>query len=237
MSEPLKPQPPDPNDAHPGGPLTHWVDTNVMLEVYSHGDLYEAHDAWERGEGRAAAIEERRVRMQSSLWMAMALCRVGARSMTFTHENLRNIRRLAPPDSTRGAWTSAILYVLADGGVFEGWERHTTNDGVELTNRQRDAHMIQACRTGGLVLITHDAQVIDEAQAVGVDAAKPETFAARYLTREDARRMFDERRRDAAARYLVAGTPQEQTIRMRVNRTIGDVYGGLWQPLDQPWTP
>ena len=59
MFEPPNAQPPDPDDAPPSRPLTHWVDTNVMLEVYSHGDLYKAHETWERGEVPAAAIEER----------------------------------------------------------------------------------------------------------------------------------------------------------------------------------
>lgn len=193
-----------PDNQPPSGPLTHWVDTNVMLEVYSHGDLYDAFEDWQRGKGTSAIVEERRVRMQGSLWMAMALCEAGARSITYQHENLRNILRLAPPSSTQGAWTSSILYVLGDGGVFDGWERHMTNDGQALTNRQRDAHMIQVCRDDAMVLVTRDAQVIGEASRVGVDAVDPETYAVRYLTREDARRMFEQRltkrRRDQVSR-------------------------------------
>ena len=109
-----------------------------------------------------------------------------------------------------------------------------TNDGDALSNRQRDAHMIQECRDDGLVLLTRDAQVIGEATHAAVDAVDPETFAARYLTREDARRMFEQRLGDAAIRYLVAGPPQEQNMRIRVGRTVGEVYGSIWQPLNQP---
>ena len=117
-----------------------------------------------------------------------------------------------------------MLYFLGDGGVFDGWEGHMTNDGEALTNRQRDAHMIEECRSGGFVLVTRDAQVIAEARSVGVDADDPEAFASRHVTREDARRMFDQRQDDAAIRYLVAGPPQEQNMRIRVGRCVREVY-------------
>lgn len=157
-----------PDNPLPSGPLTHWVDTNVMLEVYSHGDLYDAFESYQRGEGALAKVEERRLRIQGSLWMAMALCRVGARSVTYQHENVRNILRMAPPDSERGGWTSTIVWMLGDHGVFDGWERHMTNDGANLTNRERDRHMVAECRSDGLVLVTRDEEVIGEAHAVVV---------------------------------------------------------------------
>jgi hypothetical protein len=53
--------------------------------------------------------EARRVRTQGTLWLAMALCEVRALSLSYQHENLRNILRLAPPDSQVGGWTSSIL--------------------------------------------------------------------------------------------------------------------------------
>jgi hypothetical protein len=234
MSETRQHRVRDPDNSPPSGPFTHWIDTNVMLEIYSHGDLYEAYENTQRGKGAITVVEERRMRMQGTLWMAMALCTAGARSVTYQHDNLRNILRLAPPRSTRGAWTSAILYVLGDGGVFDGWERYMTSDGETLTNRQRDAHMIQECCSEGLVLVTRDAQVIGEAKRAGVDATEPEPFAARYLARDDARRVFGQRLGGAAIRYLVAGSPQEQNMRMRVGRTTREVYSHIWRPLEQP---
>jgi hypothetical protein len=132
-----------------------------------------------------AKVEERRVRLQGSLWMAMALCRVRARSISYQHENMRNILRLAPPASTRGAWTSTILYMLGDHGVFDGWERHVTNVGETLSNRDRDRLMVTECQAKGLVLITRDDQVISEASATGVDAIGPEAFATRHMSRDE----------------------------------------------------
>jgi hypothetical protein len=230
------PQTPErhPDNPLPSGPFTHWIDTNVMLEIYSHGDLYKEFDEWGRGMWSAAKVEDRRMRMQGSLWLAMALCQARAITLTYQHENLRNLRRLAPPGSFAGSWTSAILYFLGDGGVFDGWERHLTNDAETLTNKQRDSYMVNECRTEGLVLITRDDGARDEARAAGVDAAEPEAFAARFLACDDARRMFDQKLGDAAIRYLVAGPPQEQNLRIRVGRTTREVYGAIWQPLDEP---
>jgi len=225
----------DPDRAPPSGPLTHWVDTNVMLEVYSQGDVYDAYEGWQRGEIPIANVEARRIRMQGSLWMAMALCEARAISVSFQHENLNNILRMAPPGSERGGWTSAILYVLGDGGVFDGWERFLTNDGLGLSNRNRDRHMVNECRTGGLVLVTRDDQVIGEARNVGVDVAEPEAFAARYLTRDAARRMCEERVATATFRYLTRGPVGEHELRMRIGHRIRELYGAIWQPPDQPW--
>ena len=223
-----------PENPAQSGPLTHWVDTNVMLEVYSHGDLFDAFESYQRGEGDLAAVEERRLRIQGSLWMAMALCRAGARSVTYQHENVRNILRMAPPDSERGGWTSTILWMLGDHGVFDGWGRNMTNDGRNLTNRERDRHMVAECRSDGLVLVTRDAEVIGEARAVGVDAADPETFAVRHLTREDARRTFDERMGTAALGYVVASPAHEHELRMRAGRRVREIFTAVWQSPNEP---
>jgi hypothetical protein len=171
--------------------------------------------------------------MQGSLWMAMALCRAEARSLT---------------TSMRTAQYPAIGAAFIDGRrmdldylVRTRRRRRVrrvgtamTNDGENLTNRQRDAHMIQECLESGLCLISRDAQACDEDRNAGVDAIDPEGFAARHVSREDARRMFDERLNDAAIRYLVKGSPQEQNMRIRVGSRVRVVYRSIWQPLEQP---
>lgn len=225
----------DPNHLPPSGPLTHWVDTNVMLEVYSHGDLSDAYESWQRGDRAIATVEARRLQMQNSLWMAMALSQSGARSVSFQHENLRNILRLAPPSSARASWTAAVLYVLGDGGVFGAWERFLTNDAGALSNRERDRHMVNECRTEQLVLISRDAQVIREAHAVGVDALRPELFAGRYLAREAARRLFNERIATAVDRYTVSGPGDNLEVRERAAAAIRETCAAIWSPPDEPW--
>lgn len=222
-----------PDNPAPSGPPTHWIDTNVLLEVYSHGDLYAAADLHKLGKAALADVESRRLRLQGSSWMAMALCRVEARSIGFQHENMRNILRIAPPNSQAGGWTSTILYMLGDHGVWDGWEKHVTNDGATLTNRQRDAFMVAECKSQRLVLVTRDEQVIGEAHAAGVDAVKPEPFASRHITLEDARSMFAQRLFDASMGYVVAGPPGEQELRMAAGRNAREVFAAIWHA--EPW--
>jgi len=250
---------------------THWIDTNVMLEVYSHGDLYMdgglSQCTEPPGLNTAVDPEGRRVRMQGALWMAMALCRLGAVSLTYQHENLRNILRLAPPDSEVGAWTSTILYVLGDGGVFRGWERLMTASGEGLSDRDRDRLIIRACAQtpivapipgitsereqlmaealatirehtpGPLVLVTRDGRLIREATAAGVDATDPEAFAARTMTREAARAMFEARLEQAISRYITRGPLGEWLLRVRAMERVRELHVAIWTPPEQPWFP
>lgn len=216
------------------GPVTHWIDTNVMLEVYSDGDLQSVAESHERGEASLADLEEGRLRIQGSLWMAMALSILKAHTITFEHENYRNIQKLAPPGSARGGWTATILYMLGDHGVFDGWTASMTNDGESLSNRDRDRHMVKECATDKLVLVTRDEKVIREAQAAGVDVARPEAFAARYITREDARRMFEGRVRNAAWSYLVAGPSWEHEMRMQKGQEARQLLEVVWRSPSTP---
>jgi len=262
---------PEPDDVVSDRARTHWVDTNVMLEVYSHGDLYEewAMQQCTRppGLGRARHPERRRVRMQDSLWMAMALCQERAVSLTYQDENLRNILRLAPPDSEVGGWTSTILYQLGDGGVFGGWDRLMTTSGTGLSDRDRDRLIVRVCAPnpittpipgitrereqlmrealdtireqtpGPLTLITRDEQVIREGLEAKVDAATPETFAARTMTRGVARAMFESRLEQAISRYIARGPLDKWLLRVYAMDRLRQIYAAVWSPLDQPWFP
>lgn len=260
---------PEPDDVVTDRARTHWIDTNVMLEVYSHGDLYQewAMQQCTRppGLGRARDPERRRLLMQGSLWMAMVLCRLRAVSVTYQHENLRNILRLAPPDSEVGGWTSTIVWQLGDGGVFSGWDRLMTTSGKALSDRNRDRLIVRACAAnpittpipgitpereqimaealaeirvnapGPLVLVTRDRQVLREATAAGVDAVDPETFAARTMTRDAARAMFEARLEQALDRYIARGPLNEWRLRVYATDRVRQLYTVVWTPPDQPW--
>jgi hypothetical protein len=254
---------PEPDDVVPDRARTHWVDTAVMLEVYSHGDL---HKEWALRElGAHADPEGRRLRLQGALWMAMALCRLRAVSLSYQHENLRNILRLAPPDSDVGDWTATIVYVLGDGGVFQGWDRLMTSSGERLSDRDRDRLIIRACAShpittpvpnitperarlmadalatirehtpGPLALVTRDADLIRRARAEGIDADEPEPFAARTLTRDEARQMFDARLEWAMARYVARGPFDEWLLRVRAMEPVRQVHDAIWTPAERPW--
>jgi hypothetical protein len=248
-------------------PRTHWIDTDVMLEVYSHGDIYVewALSRCSKPPGLIGNPERRRVRMQGALWMAMALCAVGAVSISYEHENLRNILRLAPPDSEVGGWTSSILYQLGDGGVFGGWDRIATRSGAPLSDRDRDRLSVRACSAkpltvpipgitsererllaealedirahtaGPLVLVTRDGRLTREARAAGVDAGDPETIAARTMAREAAGAMFESRLAEAVNRYIARGPLDEWLVRVQATDNIARVYRAVWTAPEQPW--
>jgi hypothetical protein len=250
---------------------THWIDTNVMLEVYSHGDLYMKWGLTQctkpPGLNTEADPEARRVRIQGAMWMAMALCHLRAVSLTYQHENQRNILRLAPLDSEVGGWTSTILYVLGDGGVFRGWDRLMTASGEGLSDRDRDRLIVRVCAPnpivapipsitpererlmaealatlrvhtpGPLVLVTRDARLIREATAVGVDAIDPEAFGARAMTREAARVMFEARLDQAISRYIARGPLGEWLLRIRAMDRVRKLHAAIWTPPEQPWFP
>jgi hypothetical protein len=204
---------------------TVWVDTNVMLEVYSHGDAFDAGDLGDRGQ-----LEERRLRMRGSLWMAMALCRGRVVSVTYQHENVRNILRMAPPGSTRGTWTAAILYIIVDGGVFDGWERMMTNQGAQLSNPQRDRFMIEQCRDHGMILVSRDREARDIAATEGVIAMLPEEYGASVLNDVQACEMFMGRLRGAVDRYPNGYPPEERAVRADAALAIFELYERLWMP-------
>ena len=261
---------PAPDDVVSEHARTHWIDTNVMLEVYSHGDLYFEWALREcsrpPGLNTRANPEGRRVLMQGSLWMAMVLCQMRVSTLTYQHENLRNILRLAPPDSEVGGWTATIVYQLGDGGVFSGWERTMTTSGEQLSDRDRDRLIVRACSAGvittpipgitaermqlmqqaldtirehtpgPLVLVTRDADLIRRAGAAGVDTADPETFAARTMTRDAARAMFTARLEQAINRYIARGPLHQWLLRVLVTERLRDLYAAIWTPLDQPWS-
>jgi hypothetical protein len=129
---------------------------------------------------------------------------------------------MAPPGSNRGARTAAIVWSLGEHGVFDGWERHTTNDGEKLSNRQRDQHMVTECAADKLVLITRDEEVIVEASTAGVDGCDPEAFAARHISREDAATTFQERLWDAVLGYVSVGPPGSEMRRFAAGRAARD---------------
>ena len=202
-----------------------WVDTNTMLEVYSHGDIFDAGDT-----GDVAAVELRRMRMQGALWMAMALAQHSVHSVTYAHENVRNIRRMAPPGSNRGVYTSAVLYLLGDGGVFAGWEASATDLGEGLTNRERDRLMIDQCRDDGLILVSRDEEVVATARAEGVQALRPEEYGASVLTNAQARTIFMDRLRAAVDWYPTTRPASEHDEAIAAAQYHIDVYGRVWLP-------
>jgi len=220
-----------------------WIDTCVILEIFSHGDLWAAYERPDQ----ALTIEDRRLLMRGSLWLAMALVRQQAMTIHYHRETLRNILRLASPDSDSGTWVSTIVHDLGPF-LFSGWERQTTWHGEveskggierETSDRERDRQIVAMCRDERWVLVTRDGirrnaawrkeGLFHRARGAGIDVKQPEEYAGEVLGLEDARVQFNERLHDALSRYETSGPPNgldERTIKVR---NIRDGYEAIWQ--------
>lgn len=202
-----------------------WIDTNVMLEIYSFADIIDA-----KRSRTDADVETRRIRMQGTLWAIMVLCSQQAVTLSYSHEGMRNFARMSPVGSDLHAWSGTILFVLDDGGVFDGWMGAITSTGSDLTNRQRDRHMIEICATSRLLLLTRDEQVIDEAKAAGVIAMTPEAYAVTVMPRSLAERMFMDRLDVAARRYVENGPADRREQWVRNMKAVRATYQYIWKP-------
>lgn len=206
------------------------IDSNVMVEVYSQGDLYDAVE--NPRPAPAATPEERRQRIRGSLWMAMALCTRNEITVSYTHEIVNNVVKVGPPDSDAGDRTSALLRALESGGVFEGWGRAGETEGAELGNRARDRRIRTECVRAGLKLITRDGLLTKEARGDGIEVRTPEDFAARVLTLAKAREIFMGRLDRAVAWYRAAKSIVAEHRYRNISENLDMIraeYGAIWK--------
>lgn len=178
-----------------------WIDTNVMIEIFTFGDLFfdllkgdAARKVAER-EGKTLAdpfahAKKRRLRAKHSLWLAMALCDQKKVTISYDHEVFRNSLKVAPPDRREALPTKALLNALVPNGLFDGWTRLETNAGANLGNNARDRLMVDTCRDEAMLLISRDVGAIEYAATQGVLGVYPEDYARDVLPLADARRMF-----------------------------------------------
>jgi hypothetical protein len=214
-----------PYDSSREPPATLWIDTNVMNEILGQGDLHR--DAWKG----PAAIEGRRLRLQGSLWLAMALDERRDLTMSFEHETVRNSLRLVPPDSEVAFWTIIPTYILAPY-VFSGWRGHMTKEGQEIgSSSKRDAFIVQRCSERNMMLISRDNRgVIKRARAAG-RVQYPEEYAAQVLTLDAARRRFMDRLELGVLHYIVnCGVTGRWLRTVTANMELAlRVYLATWQ--------
>lgn len=219
---------------------TVWVDSNVMAEVMSHGDLFRDY---RRG---AKLSERRRVMLQGSYWLAMGLDAHAVRSISYGHEAHSVIKRLAPPGSHAGEWTWAWASLLSPY-VFPAWDGEFVDEQVqryEFTEAQMDPEvptppndndacdqrMVDECRARGLVLVSRDGGVHTRAKRAGFDAVEPEAYAATLLTFDEARERFLARLDAGALHFLAEGGVERVPNRARSMRIALGGYRGIWEP-------
>lgn len=219
-----------------------WIDTNVMLEVFTLGDFYRdlKKDDHERRvailEGRTlaepfSATKRRHLRVKNSLWMVMALCHQRRDTISYEHEMFRNTQRIAPPNTKLALPTKTLFNVLIPNGLFDGWTCQLTPTGEHLSNKQRDRLMVDTCRDNGLLFISRDAGALEYAATQGVQACYPETYTAKVLSLLEARKMFLSRLDYAAilANSAHVGFKGERGWLTHYLRRAIETYEGIWE--------
>jgi len=209
-----------------------WIDTCVEVEIDTFGDIYAELDRVEIGSllGTPERIEYRRLRAQGSWWMGMALCKQHATTIVAMHEvkNLM-VEKLAPPGTDLGALAAAIVWVLGEHGIFEGWTRQGDLDGEKLSDRSMDRLIVEKARDHALTLVTRDGGMITKTgPKKGVTPIEPEDYARVVLSREDAREMFLGRLDGALLAYAatVPGAPRRMEGLWNLRRQ----YQWVWAP-------
>lgn len=221
---------------------TIWIDTNVILEVFSLGDFYRdlKKDDHEQRiailEGRTiaepfSAAKQRRLRARNSLWMVMALCIQRRDTISYEHEVFRNTQRIAPPTAGIAIPTKILFNELIPNGLFDGWTCKFTPAGAQLSNKKRDRLMVDTCRDKSLLFISRDAGAIEYASTQNVQACAPETYAATVMSLLEARGMFLSRLHDAAilANFAHIGFRREGDWLTHYLRRAIETYGGIWE--------
>lgn len=221
---------------------TIWIDTNVMLEIFTFGDFFcdllkgDAARRIAEREGRTladpfAAAKMRRLRTKHSLWLAMALCQENAVTISYQHEVFRNLFKIAPPDTKLALPTKALFNALIPNGLFDGWTHIETNAGSGLSNKARDRLMVDTCRDEALLFVSRDVEAIEYAATQGVLGMYPEDYARDVLSLADARKMFMARLDQAAflAAYEHVGFRNDPGWLIYYLKDAIERYEGVWE--------
>jgi predicted nucleic acid-binding protein len=225
------------------GKPTIWVDSNVLVEAYSQGDLHQdAH----RG---PKVIDGRRLLLQGSLWLAMALDALGATTLSFKHECLATTQRIAKRGTPAGESVVGVLSILSPH-VFPAWRALITDADAALPvgkegNNLRDALMVKLCAEHGLSLITRDVNrkraepsPPQRARDSGVAVSTPEAFAETVLARDVARTRFMERLAVGVRKRAEAYGPDVD--RRSIEREMvlmQEIHRRIWLPPGAPLPP
>jgi hypothetical protein len=200
-----------------------WVDTCVMLDLYSAKDLLVA-----KRTGDAADVERRRVRARSALWMATVFSYGKALTLGYRHEFDRNLQKHMDSDPELAKWTFVLGHLFHKYGVLDGWVGGVTSAAAERKNRDRDQFMRDECLKIGMVYITEDGESLDLAKAMGVNAKRPDEYAEELLPLEVAHSLFKDRLVVAAARF-VTDTPEPlKAQRTRDMLGVRALYEAIW---------
>ena len=174
-----------------------WIDTNVLIELYSNQDVQKAAAI------SPAEVARRAKQYAGSCWMAMALCRDSVSTLSFGDESIIILQRgHDPEDSQASQWPRFILYVLGDYGFFDGWERNGWGVEQTLSGEDRDRLIGAICRRQNKPIISRDEpQKLKDWK--DLKCYTPEEWAKQAgLTKDAAARMCADRLGVAGSKYL-----------------------------------
>ena len=163
---------------------------------------------------------------------------ISARTVSFYAESWSNRESKAAPDTDGGAFVSAVAHVVWEH-CCPAWDAHfefigervTTTAGERATtNDERDQLMVDLSRAHGLSVITRDGGALRRACRSGVDAFKPEVFAAGVLSRDDARDRFLARLETGLAAWRARHQDVPAAEGDQGAAFIYGVYVLMWEP-------
>ncbi len=181
-----------------------WVDTNVLLELYSNHDIQNAYDESATGATKGATVAQRGERYAGACWMAMALCKDATSTMSFGDESLALLQRKNGLSDSQGSLrVTFVIHVLSENGFFDGWEsQHYEPTLVEptLVGNAYDLLIGAICRRQNKPIISRDKKQEDWA---GLTCFTPEEWAEKSgLTKDAAAKMCADRLGTAGSKYL-----------------------------------
>jgi hypothetical protein len=190
------------------------LDTNVVLEIYSIHDLFEAYDRTGADDVDAPELVFRRARARDSLLLAMYFHATRAKTVALPQEFQRILTGRVPPEASEDArWHFTWLFwTFVHKQVLSGWKSNTvpgSDDG--LRGNKCDDRLVQIASDNSLPLITCEGMTIDgvvdakirkKATAAGVPVFTPREFWQGRLNAKEAIKFFGQRFDKGAPRYI-----------------------------------
>lgn len=191
-----------------------FVDSNVIYEFTTAEDISSAVDLKVKF-GVIRTLEERRLRSQGTLWMAIALDHIQGATLGLEDESMPLVMRRMIDDD-REAWlTLALQFVRPE--ICPEWTLLNLDARVGK-NGYNDTIIAEDAARRGIPVITRDDGVVRKTEARGGVAVSPEAFADHIISLAVARQRFFQRWDERAPAWVIRSTP-DGSVDSRVARS------------------
>jgi hypothetical protein len=191
------------------------VDTNVILDIYTCGDLYDEYMRAAPGDLDNPATIYRRARARESLVLAIHLHETGASTLSLPNESLNHMVRVADPkklDDPKVHFTWLFVNFIKDR-TLSNWNPVFFNPGDHgLTGNRADDYIVQIAKDNTVPLISNEGfspQGVDDlhgirgkARATGADVKTPREYWEGKVNPKRASRRFIADFRNAVPRII-----------------------------------